>query len=215
LTRIEKVDRLLEELRREGIHDPRVLGAIAKVPRDLFVPEESRRYAYLNAPLSIGAGQTISQPFVVALMTQALALTGSETVLEVGTGSGYQCAILAELCHRVVSVERIESLHRRAADLLARLGYDNVELVLADGTLGWVPRAPYGAVLVTAACPRVPPPLTEQLAEGGRIVVPVGSPDMQELVMQVRRGNILQTEKLGAVRFVPLIGEQGWHEPQE
>jgi protein-L-isoaspartate(D-aspartate) O-methyltransferase len=208
----KKVERLLDELKREGIHDLRVLDAIARVPRELFVPEESRRYAYLNTALSIGEGQTISQPFVVALMTQALALTGSETVLEVGTGSGYQCAILAELCNRVVSVERLKSLHLRAAGLLEHLGYTNVELALDDGTLGCPACAPYDAVLVTAACPRVPTALTEQLREGGRIVLPVGSPDMQELVMQVKQGGILHTQQLGAVRFVPLIGKQGWQD---
>jgi protein-L-isoaspartate(D-aspartate) O-methyltransferase len=208
----EKVHRLIEELKREGIHDPRVLEAMTNVRRHLFVPEESRRYAYLNTALSIGEGQTISQPFVVALMSQALALTGSETVLEIGTGSGYQCAILAELCARVVSVERLEPLHLNAAGLLARLGYTNVELVLDDGTLGCPEHAPYDAVLVTAACPRLPMSLTDQLREGGRIVLPVGGPDMQELVMHVKQGRTLRTKQLGAVRFVPLIGKEGWQD---
>jgi protein-L-isoaspartate(D-aspartate) O-methyltransferase len=208
----EKLDRLLDELKRDGIRDPRVLDAVARVPRDQFVPEETRRYAYLNTALSIGEGQTISQPYVVALMTEALALTGSETVLEIGTGSGYQCAILAELCSRVVSVERLESLHVRAARLLDHLGYRNVLLVLDDGTLGCPAYAPYDAVLVTAACPRVPAALEAQVREGGRIVLPVGSADMQELVLLVKRGDALQRQDLGAVRFVPLIGKEGWQD---
>lgn len=207
------LERLLEELSREGITDPRVLDAIRRVPRERFVPEECRPYAYRNIPLPIGHGQTISQPFVVALMTQALQLRGTEKVLEVGTGSGYQSAILGELARRVVSLERIESLAEAARGRLAELGYSNVQVLVGDGSVGFPPEAPFDAIIVTAASPRVPQPLLEQLAEGGRLIVPVGSAHSQELLLYSLRGERLSASRLGPVRFVPLVGEAGWRHP--
>ncbi|HEX2988338.1 MAG TPA: protein-L-isoaspartate(D-aspartate) O-methyltransferase, partial [Chloroflexota bacterium] len=200
---------------REGISDSRVLGAMEKVPRHLFVPPEGRRYAYRNVPLAIGDGQTISQPLVVALMTQALRLSGTERVLEVGTGSGYQCAILAELSRSVTSVERVAGLANASRVRLARLGYDNIRIVVGDGSLGFPPAAPYDAILVTAAGPRVPDPLLHQLSpRNGRMVLPVGEQDHQDLLLVTRCGDKISTSHLGNVRFVPLIGEAAWHERQ-
>ncbi len=207
--------RLLAELRREGVVDERVLAAIGAVPRELFVPPQHRAHAYRNAPLPIGAGQTISQPLVVALMTQALALTGPERVLEVGTGSGYQAAVLARLAQRVVSVERVPELAERARALLERLGCENVEVHVSNGTLGWPAGAPYDAIVVTAGAPAVPPPLIAQLADAGRLVIPVGDRTTQELVVVTRVGGSIQTQRLGPVRFVPLLGEQAWDASQE
>jgi len=208
----DQLARLLQELKSEGINDPRVLDAMAKVPRELFVPPEYRSHALRNIPLPIGEGQTISQPYIVALMTQALSLTGSENVLEVGTGSGYQCAILAELSRHVVSIERIESLAASARKRLSQLGYSNVEVLVGDGSLGYPEQAPYDAIMVTAASPRVPQPLLDQLAEGGRLVLPVGSHYSQELVLHIKLPGRVATHRLGAVRFVPLIGQAGWKE---
>jgi protein-L-isoaspartate(D-aspartate) O-methyltransferase len=208
-----EVTALLAELRRQGIRDERVLAAIARVPRHRFVPEELRRDAWLNVALPIGAGQTISQPYVVAVMTEALALAGGERVLEVGTGSGYQAAILAELVGsgEVVSIERHAALARGAAALLADLGYGNVAIHVGDGTGGWPAGAPYDGVLVTASGPRVPAPLLAQLsAAGGRMVIPVGEPEAQYLVAIERRGDETREHRLGPVRFVPLIGRAGW-----
>lgn len=210
---VDQWNRLAEELRREGVYDPYVLGAMEKVPRHLFVPPEKRRYAYRNIPLPIGDGQTISQPLVVALMTQALQLTGTEKLLEVGTGSGYQCAILAELSRRVISVERVPALANSARARLERAGYLNVRVVVGDGSLGYPEAAPYDAILVTAASPRVPDPLLRQLSpREGRMVLPVGQPDHQKLLLITRRAERVCTSHLGPVRFVPLIGEAAWHE---
>lgn len=206
----EQMARLLQELRHEGINDPGVLAAVEKVPRELFVPPECRSHALRNIPLPIGCGQTISQPYVVALMTQALSLTGSERVLEVGTGSGYQCAILAELCQMVVSIERFEPLASSARTLLERLGYSNVQVVVGDGSLGYPDLAPYDAIMVTAASPRAPQPLIDQLADEGRLVLPVGSHYSQQLMLYFKRGDKLLSHRLGSVRFVPLVGEAGW-----
>jgi protein-L-isoaspartate(D-aspartate) O-methyltransferase len=201
---------LVAELRREGVHDERVLAAIAAVPREEFVPPEHRAEAYRNAPLPIGAGQTISQPLVVGLMTQALALTGTERVLEVGTGSGYQSAVLCRLGVSVVSVERFPELAERARAVLARIGCANVVVHVSNGTLGWPADAPYDAIIVTAGAPEVPEALVAQLANGGRLVIPVGDRASQELVLVTRDGAATQTQRLGPVRFVPLIGEEGW-----
>ena len=209
--RQERIEGLLAELRRQGIRDERVLAAIARVPRERFVPEASRGEAWANVALPIAAGQTISQPFVVALMTQALALRGLERVLEIGTGSGYQTAILAELAAEVVSVERHTELAAAAESLLRQLGYPNVEINVGDGTTGWPDRAPYDRIIVTAAGPRVPPPLLTQLRpDGGRMVIPVGEPHDQQLVAVERHGEQTREYPLGPVRFVPLIGRAGW-----
>ena len=202
--------RLIAELRREGVHDERVLAAIRAVPREAFVPPEHREQAYRNAPLPIGAGQTISQPLVVGLMTQALALQGAERVLEVGTGSGYQAAVLCRLAGHVVSVERFPELAARARGVLERLACHNVEVHVSNGTLGWPDSAPYDAIIVTAGAPDVPSALVQQLAEGGRLVIPVGNRTAQDLLLVTRQGPETRTQNLGPVRFVPLVGEQGW-----
>ncbi len=206
--------RLVEHLARE-IKDKRVLAAMAHVPRERFVPPESTLLAYEDRPLPIALDQTISQPYIVALMTQGLELTGSERVLEVGTGSGYQSAILAELCRLVVTTERLPVLSETAGKALDNLGYNNIELHLAEETLGWKNRAPYDAIIATAAAPSVPDELLAQLAIGGRLVIPVGSRYLQELCKITRRkdGNVV--ENLGACRFVSLIGKGAWPEEPE
>ncbi len=209
-----QLDRLLEELRREGITDPRVLSALGSVPREAFVPPECRGHAYRNIPLPIGDGQTISQPFVVALMTQALQLSGTEKVLEVGTGSGYQSAILVELGVEVFSLERIESLARSALGRLTALGYGSVRIRVGDGSLGWPEEAPFDAIIVTAACPRAPESLLNQLAEDGRMVLPMGSLAAQDLRLLRKEGGRVSSHLLGPVRFVPLIGMDAWNEDQ-
>ncbi|HEY0481649.1 MAG TPA: protein-L-isoaspartate(D-aspartate) O-methyltransferase [Kofleriaceae bacterium] len=202
-----------EQLRRRDIVDPRVLAAFGTVAREQFVPGDLAPHAYDDAPLPIGAGQTISQPYVVAVTVQALQLRGHERVLEIGTGSGYAAAILGSLVREVETVERIEELAIAAAERLARLGYRNVHVHHGDGSLGWPPGAPYEAIAVAAGAPRPPPPLLEQLAIGGRLVLPHGDVDQQRLVRIIRRGpDQLEEEDLGEVRFVPLLGEQGWPE---
>lgn len=201
--------RLLTELRRD-IRDERVLAAIASVPRERFVPDELRAFAYENRPLPIGHGQTISQPLIVAMMTEALALQGTEKVLEVGTGSGYQAAVLAELAGEVVSVERIVPLAEQAAAVLADLGYDNVRVHIAGDALGWPQEAPYAGIIVTAGSPQIPEALLEQLAPGGRLVIPVGARDVQELLLVVNTPSGLTTRRLGPCRFVPLVGSEAW-----
>lgn len=211
--RAREVRALLTELRRQGIRDERVLGAIARVPRERFVPRSLREEAWRNVALPIGTGQTISQPFVVALMTEALALRGGERVLEIGTGSGYQAAILAELAEsgQVVSIERHATLAATATEVLRSLGYDNVTIHVGDGTTGWPATAPYDRIIVTAAGPRVPPPLLAQLdPAGGRVVIPVGTADDQNLIVIERHGDDFEERPLGPVRFVPLIGRAGW-----
>ena len=203
--------KLIEQLSTE-IKDKRVLAAMAGVPREPFLPPESRHLAYEDAPLPIGLGQTISQPFIIALMTEALELIGSEKVLEIGTGSGYQTAILAELAWQVITIERLPILAKAAKRELDRLDYTNIEAHLAGETLGWPGGAPYEAIVVTAAAPRVPADLLAQLAIGGRLVIPVGSRYLQELykITRQRRKNLVQN--LGGCRFVPLIGKCAWEE---
>ena len=201
--------RLVEHLSIE-VKDGRVLAAMARVPRERFVPPQSQHMAYADIPLPIGHEQTISQPFIVALMTEALELTGKEKVLEVGAGSGYQAAILAELARRVITTERLSVLAKAAKKILTNLGYTNVEVYVAEETLGWQREAPYDAIMVTAGAPRVPVDLLNQLAIGGRLVIPVGSRYVQELYKITRRkkGNIV--ENLGGCRFVSLIGKDAW-----
>lgn len=180
------------------------------VPRERFVPKDVRWTAYDNRPLPIGYGQTISQPLMVAMMTQALQLEGNEKVLEIGTGSGYQAALLAELALKVVTVERIAPLAHRAADRLAELGYENVEVHVSADTLGWPDGAPYDAIAVTAAAPDVPLELLQQLAESGRLVIPVGSRNLQELVRITKTPEGAVRNNLGGCRFVPLLGKSAW-----
>jgi len=203
--------RLVEHLSIE-VKDERVLAAMARVPRERFVPPHSQHMAYADMPLPIGHEQTISQPFIVALMTEALELTGKEKVLEVGTGSGYQAAILAELARRVITTERLSALAEAAKDVLTNLGYTNIEVYVAEETLGWQQEAPYDAIMVTAGAPRIPVDLLNQLAFGGRLVIPVGSRYVQELykITRHKKGNIV--ENLGGCRFVSLIGKDAWDE---
>ena len=199
-----------EQIAARGIHDQRLLKAMQDLPRHLFVDEALMSQAYNDHPLSIGEGQTISQPYMVALMTDALGLTGREKVLEIGTGSGYQTAILARLCDWVYSVERIHSLNRRAQRVLEMVGVFNVNLVVGDGSKGWPEQAPYDAIIVTAGGPSLPQPLLGQLGEGGRLVAPVGSRSLQNLYRVTRRGGQFVEEDLGGCRFVDLVGEYGW-----
>ena len=202
---------LIEHLSTE-IKDERVLAAMRSIPRECFVPPESQHLAYEDRPLPIGHDQTISQPFIIALMTEALKLTGKEKVLEIGTGSGYQAAILAELARFVVTTERVKPLAETAEKVLDSLGYTNVEVHLAEETLGWQGGAPYDAIMVTAAAPKVPTDLMAQLAIGGRLVIPVGSRYIQELY-KITRGRKKNTiENLGGCRFVSLIGRGAWEE---
>jgi len=203
--------RLIEHLGQE-IKDKRVLKAMARIPRELFVLQDYYYAAYEDRPLPIGFGQTISQPFIVALMTEALELKADDKVLELGTGSGYQAAILAELVKRVITVERIPQLAESARKVLEKLGYSNVEVHIAGKTLGWVCEAPYDGIIVTAAAPCVPEALLEQLAIGGCLVIPVGSRWQQELLKVTRLKKKNRIENLGGCRFVPLVGEGAWEE---
>ena len=201
--------RLIEALRERGISDMAVLAAIAAVPRHLFVPESVRHRAYEDAALPIGGGQTISQPYVQALTLQLAGLTGRERVLEIGTGSGYQTALLAQVAAQVVSVERLPALASAAQRALQAAGVRNVTAVQGDGTLGWMPLAPYDAIVVAAGGPDVPQPLLDQLSIGGRLVVPVGGREAQTLVLVTRTPHGFSRREVGGVRFVPLIGEHG------
>jgi protein-L-isoaspartate(D-aspartate) O-methyltransferase len=202
---------LIEHLSTE-IKDERVLAAMRSIPRELFVPSESRHLAYEDRPLPIGCDQTISQPFIIALMTEALELTGKEKVLEVGTGSGYQAAILAKLARFVITTERVPALAETARRVLDKLEYTNIEVHLAEETLGWQREAPYDAIMVTAAAPRVPPDLLAQLVIGGRLVIPVGSRYIQELYKITRGKKKTAVKNLGGCRFVSLIGKGAWEE---
>jgi protein-L-isoaspartate(D-aspartate) O-methyltransferase len=201
---------LRETLERRGITDPRVLDAIEETRRDLFVPESLQYAAYEDDALPIGEGQTISQPYIVALMTQELRLEDDETVLEIGTGSGYQAAILARLARRVVTIERLERLSEQARRVLSELGVTNVEFLVGDGTLGNPERGPYDRVIVTASAPAIPEPLYEQLKPGGLIVAPVGDEWSQELVILEKTPVGPRLTPLCGCRFVKLIGKAGW-----
>lgn len=204
-------DALVEHLRREGIRDERVLDAIRRVPRQLFVPEELAEEAYADRALPIGSGQTISQPFVVARMTELLDPRADDRALEIGTGSGYQTAVLALLVAQVVSVERHRELSDAAADRLTRIGIRDVTLVVGDGSAGYPPRAPYRRILVTAATPAVPEPLVAQCAAGGRIVAPVGDRDLQQLTVYDKHDGMSRI-RVEPVKFVPLLGEHAFKE---
>jgi len=203
---------VVEQLLPRGITDPRVIAAMRKVPRHEFMPEALRLQAYGDHAMPIGEGQTISQPYIVALMTELLGLTGTERVLEIGTGSGYQAAVLAELCQKVYTVERVKALADKARLSLDRLGYRSVAMKVFDGTYGWKDMAPFDAIIVTAAAPAIPQPLMEQLKEGGVLVVPVGERFSQELVKVVKTASGIRTERSVPCVFVPLIGNHGWRE---
>jgi len=199
-----------EQIVSRGIKDPRVIAAMKKVPRHLFVEEALQSQAYSDHPLPIGEKQTISQPYMVALMTEALQLKEKEKVLEIGAGSGYQTAILAELAEKVFSIERIRSLAIKARQLLYELGYFNVEIKIFDGTHGWMEEAPFDAIIVTAGAPDIPQPLLDQLAIDGRLVIPVGDAYAQDLMRMTKTKEGMKKEDLGGCRFVKLIGKYGW-----
>ena len=199
-----------QQIARRGVQSPVVLRAMMRVPRHLFVPPEFRSQAYADNPLPIGSGQTISQPYIVAWMTELLELRQYDRVLEIGVGSGYQTAILAQVAGQVIGLERIPVLADQARARLASLGLGSVEVIVADGSEGYLEKAPYNGILAAAATPHIPRPLLEQLAEGGRLVLPVGDLFEQTLERVTRRGDSFHIERLGGVRFVPLIGTHGF-----
>lgn len=208
----QRRDMVEAQLRARGIRDERVLAAMSRVPRQEFIPAEYRDQAYEDHPIPIGEGQTVSQPYIVAIMLQALALEPSDTVLEIGTGSGYQTALLAELTHQVYSVERHSSLARTAEAALARLGYSNVQVSIGDGSNGLLERSPFDAIVVSAAAPQVPASLLIQLRDGGgRMVIPVGPAQAQELQLVRKEAGQPLVSTLEGCRFVPLIGSEGYH----
>lgn len=200
------------QMEQRGVRDPRLLEVMRRVPRHLFVPERYRSKAYDDGPLPIGLGQTISQPYIVAVMTDMLRLTGSEHVLEIGTGSGYQAAVLAEMASQVHTIERHPLLAEIAQATLRNLGYNNVTVHTGDGSLGWPPGSPYQAILVTAAAPEIPQPLIEQMAEGGKLIIPVGNRAGQSLERWRKSSGQIYRESLFPVAFVPLRGQYGWQE---
>ena len=208
----ERIRMVEEQLRKRGVHDERVLQAMQKVPRHRFLPEDKRPLAYADGPVQIGHGQTLSQPYMVALMSQSLRLTGHEKVLEIGTGSGYQSAVLLELADELYTIERIGALAAEAEGILRALNYSRFHLRIADGTAGWPESAPFDAIMVTAGAPRIPEALVAQLKEGGRLVIPVGSRFSQTLDTCVKRGDGYEMEESTACIFVPLIGRHGWQE---
>lgn len=199
-----------EQLMPRGIKDQKVLDIFSKVERHKFIPEDLRTSAYADFPVPIGEGQTISQPYIVALMTECLGLTGEEKVLEIGTGSGYQTAILAELAKEVYSIERFPALVKKAQNLLNELGFANIKIRCADGTLGWPEAAPFDRIIITAASPRIPLPLSEQLKENGKMVLPLGETFSQVLTQVEKKDNKLQSIQVCACVFVPLVGKYGW-----
>ncbi len=201
-----------QQIEMRGITDPDVLAAMRTVPRHLFVSDALKDQAYGDFPLPIGEQQTISQPFIVAEMTQALEIGKDDRVLEIGTGSGYQAAVLAQIAYRVYTIERIRSLYVQTRSLLDRLKYHNVIMRCADGTMGWKDESPFDAIIVTAGSPKIPESLVEQLAEGGRMVVPVGDQHAQDLIKITRDSQGTRQTSLGGCRFVKLVGKQGWNE---
>ena len=199
-----------EQLINRDIVDPATIKAMSEVPRHLFVDDAMQGRAYGDHPLPIGAGQTISQPYIVATMTQALGLTGTEKVLEIGTGSGYQAAVLSRICDQVYTVERINSLLARARKIFDKLRYYNIRSKLDDGTMGWPDNGPYDAIIVTAGGPEVPEPLVDQLSDNGRLIIPVGDQHVQELQLVQKNEGQVEMSCLASVRFVDLVGEHGW-----
>ena len=198
------------QIKTRGVNEERILKSMKEIPRHLFVAEEQRIYAYEDFPLPIGAGQTISQPYMVALMTEALQLEGDEKVLEIGTGSGYQAAILSKLCREVYTTEKIESLALKAEKLFKELGYNNIKIKICDGTAGWMEHAPYDGIIVTAGAPKIPNPLIEQLSDNGKIVIPVGGSFSQDLIVAEKIKGELVKKVICGCMFVPLIGKHGW-----
>ncbi len=209
----QRAEMIEKQLRRRGITDSAVLAAMLAVPRHEFVPEELRSRAYEDAPLPIGGGQTISQPYIVAAMTSALRLQPSDRVLEIGTGCGFQAAVLSHLAREVFTIELRPELASAASEKLARLGYHNVHVHCGDGTLGLPEFAPFDGILVAAAAPEVPEPLLAQLAEPGRLIIPVGDTDNQELQLVEKHAGVFSTKMLEGCRFVPLVGHHGWQKP--
>ncbi len=199
-----------DQIAFRGVRDPRVLEALQAIPRHRFIPGESQPNAYEDRPVGIGCGQTISQPYMVAVMTEWLAVNPEDRILEIGTGSGYQTAVLARLAREVVTVERHAALSETAKTLLEGMGFDNIVFVVGDGTLGWSAGAPYDGILITAGAPRVPQVMLDQLAGGGRLVAPVGGREEQRLVRMTRRGDRFEEEMGIGCRFVPLLGTEGW-----
>jgi len=199
-----------EQIIARGIKDPRVIDTMREISRHLFVEEALQGQAYNDYPLPIGHGQTISQPYMVALMTEALELKGHEKVLEIGTGSGYQTAILAKLAEKIYSIERITDLAARARKILDQMNCYNVEIKIFDGTYGWKDKSPFDGIMVTAGAPEIPQPLIDQLAPGGRMVIPVGEAGLQDLFQVIRTEGELIEKNLGGCRFVKLIGQYGW-----
>lgn len=206
----QRAEMVRHQIADRGVSDKRVLGAMARVPRHLFVPIARRNRAYDDTPLPLGEGQTISQPYIVAWMTELLEVGEDDTVLEVGTGSGYQAAILGVLARKVYTIERIPSLARSARDLLTELGLDNVEVIEGDGSKGLKEHAPFNAILVAAGSPSVPQALVDQLADGGRLVIPVGPSSMQMLMLVRKVGGRIESKEVGSCVFVPLVGMYGW-----
>jgi protein-L-isoaspartate(D-aspartate) O-methyltransferase len=200
------------QIAARGIHDPRVLTAMLEIPRHLFIPPPYDRAAYEDNPLPIGNGQTISQPYIVALMTELLHPKDTDNILEIGAGSGYQAAIISRLVRKLTTIERIAAVADLARTNLKSLGIDNVVVIEGDGTLGYSGNAPYDGIIITAATPMVPQPLIEQLADGGTLVAPVGGRDIQDLITLHKKGRSMIQEAHGGVRFVPLIGQYGWVE---
>jgi len=211
----ERLNMVDVQLAHRGIKDKRVLDTIIKVPRHLFVPSEIVSVAYADQPLSIGESQTISQPYMVALMSECLRLSGGEKILELGTGSGYQTAILAELGSFVYTIEKINTLSIGAQRTLEHLGYENIKFKVGDGTVGWAKNAPYDRIIVTAGAPKISKVLIDQLSEGGRMVIPVGNSFSQELVVVSKINRKIKTENICGCMFVPLIGEYGWNNEQK
>jgi len=199
-----------EQLIPRGIKNQRVLDAFRKIERHKFIPEDLRSSSYADFPVPIGEGQTISQPYIVALMTECLSLTGQEKVLEIGTGSGYQTAILAELAKEVYSIERFERLAKSAEKIVNELGYTNIKIKVGDGTLGWEEEAPFDRIIITAASPRIPLPLTEQLKENGKLILPLGESFSQVLTLVEKKKDRLESIQVCGCVFVPLVGKYGW-----
>ena len=199
-----------EQLVERGINDLRLLEVVSRVPRHLFAQESLQHRAYGDTPLPIGENQTISQPYIVGAMTEALDLKGEERVLEIGTGSGYQTAIIAEMSRQVFTIERLKNLARKAQNILESLSYMNIVFKMFDGTYGWPDQAPFDAILITASAPEIPGSLVKQLGDGGRLVAPIGEADKQKLVVLTKNGDRVSRRDLGDCKFVPLIGKYGW-----